>query len=166
MFYYNQMDYGNIKYDNPSTSATETVKTSGCGVCAPCIALNNLAGREVYTVAQMAKLSLASKARDNSGTNLNTLLKAVCREHKEFSFTVTSDSAKVAQHIKDGGMVIVNQGDSYNVFSTAGHYVVAYKTVGSDIEVLDPQMYDGKYDAYSRPKRIVKKNCQRLRGQR
>ena len=65
MFYYNQMDYENIKYDNPSTSKVETIKASGCGVCAPCIAVNNLVGSELYSVSRMTKLSLDCGARDN-----------------------------------------------------------------------------------------------------
>lgn len=157
MFYYNQMDYDNIKYDNPSTSKVETIRTSGCGVCAPCIAVNNLVGSELYSVSKMTKLSLASGARDNSGTNLNTLLKAVCREHSNLSFTTTTDENKVISHIKAGGMVIANQGDAYNVFSSAGHFVVLDKMEGSNINVIDPQLYSGKYDDFDRPNRIVRK---------
>lgn len=157
MFYYNQMDYENIKYDNPSTSKVETVKTSGCGVCAPCIAVNNLVGKELYSVSQMTKLSLDSGARDNWGTNLNTLLKAICREHSNLSFTTTTDENKVISHIKTGGIVIANQGDAYNVFSSAGHYVVLDRMDGSNINVIDPQLYSGKYDDFDRPNRIVRK---------
>ena len=157
MYYYSQMDYENIKYDNPSTSKVETVKSSGCGVCAPCIAINNLVGSELYTVSKMTKLSLECGARDNWGTNLNTLLKAVCREHSNLSFTTTTDESKVVSHIKAGGIVIANQGDAYNVFSSAGHYVVLNKMDGSNINVIDPQLYSGKYDDFDRPNRIVRK---------
>ena len=141
MFYYNQMDY----------------ETSGCGVCAPCIAVNNLVGSELYSVSRMTKLSLDCGARDNSGTNLNTLLKAVCREHSNLSFTTTTDENKVISHIKAGGIVIANQGDAYNVFSSAGHFVVLDKMEGSNINVIDPQLYSGKYDDFDRPNRIVRK---------
>ncbi len=157
MYYYNQMDYENIKYDNPSTSKVETIKTSGCGVCVTCIAVNNIVGSELYTVTEMTKLSLKSGARDNWGTNLNTLLKAVCKEHPNLSFTTTTDENKALSHIKSGGLVIANQGDAYNVFSTAGHYVVLDKMVGANVNAIDPQLYSGKYDDYDRPNRIVKK---------
>lgn len=157
MFYYNQNDYTDINYDRPNTSVIETVATSGCGPVVACIAVNNLAGKEIFTVKSMAKFSLDNGARDNSGTNLDTLLKAICNKYKDFSFTTTNDENAVVKHIKAGGAVISNQGDSYNVFSTAGHYVAAFKMNGNDIEIIDPQMYSGKYDAYSRPKRIVKK---------
>lgn len=159
MYYYNQTDYDYIKYDNKSTTAVETLKLSGCGPVAACIAVNNLAGKELFTVQSMTDLSLSSGARDNSGTNMTTLVKAICKKYSDFSYTATTDENKVVSHIKSGGVAIVNQGDSYNVFSTAGHFVVAYRMSGSDIEVLDPQMYGGKYDAYSRPQRIVKKTA-------
>lgn len=157
MFYYNQNDYPNVKYDRPSTSAVETVKTSGCGPVAACIIINSLIGKELYTVSQMAKFSIDNSARDSSGTNMLTLLKAICKANPDFSFVTTTSETQLVAHIKKGGMAICNQGDVYNVFSTAGHYVIAYKMSGSNIEILDPQMYNGKYDAYNRPKRIVKK---------
>lgn len=157
MYYYNQENYNSVGYDNPSTSKKETIKTSGCGVCSACMVFNNLAGKELYTVAQMAKFSLSNGCRDNYGTNVKSLLTALCKANKAFSFTTTTDESKLVAHLKKGGMAIANQGDSYNVFSTAGHFVVAYKMSGNNIQVLDPQMYNGKYDAYSRPSRIVKK---------
>lgn len=157
LYYYNQTDYPNIAYDNPNTSKKENISTSGCGPVAACIAVNTLAGKELYTVSKMAKLSLSCGARDNSGTNLKTLLDEICFVNKDFKYTTTTDENKVVSHLKSGGMAIVNQGDVYNVFSTAGHFVVAYRMSGSNIEILDPQMYSGKYDSYSRPKRIVKK---------
>lgn len=157
MYYCNQMDYEGIKYDNPSTSRVETIKTSGCGVCAACIAVNNLVGSNLYTVNEMTRLSLSCGARDNSGTNVNTLLKAVCREYPNLSFTTTVDENKVVSHIKAGGMVIANQGDAYNVFSSAGHFVVLDKMVGSNVNAIDPQLYSGKYDDFDRPNRIIKK---------
>ncbi len=158
MYYYNQNDYPDIKYDRPNTTVVETVKTSGCGVCAACIVFNNLAGRELYTVNTMAQFSVKNGARDNSGTNINTLFTALCKKNTAFSLKTTNSEAEVVNHLKKGGIAVCNQGDSYNVFSTAGHFVVAYKAKDNDsIEILDPQMYSGKYDAYNRPQRIEKK---------
>lgn len=157
MYYYNQEHYNSVGYDNPNTKKKETIKTSGCGVCSSCMVFNNLAGKELYTVAKMAKFSLSHGCRDNYGTNVKKLLTELCKANKGFSFTTTTNENKLVAHLKKGGMAIANQGNVYNVFSTAGHFVVAYKMKGKNIQVLDPQMYSGKYDAYSRPKRIVKK---------
>lgn len=157
MFYYNQLDYPNVNYDRPGTSKIETVATSGCGVCTAAMIFNNLAGKELYTVKQMAEFSVKNGARGDNGTIMSVLLDALCRKNKNFSYTTTSDEAKLVSHLKAGGMAAVNQGDSYDVFSSAGHFVVAYKMNGSNIEILDPYMYDGKYSRGKRPDRIVKK---------
>lgn len=155
MYYYNQMNYNNIPYAYKGNG--KTIKTSGCGVCAACITINNLIGKELYTVKQMAEFAIKNGARDSSGTNETTLLKALCKAISGLSFTTTNDESKLVSHLKAGGIAIANQGDAYNVFSTAGHFVVCYRMSGNNIEVIDPQMYSGKYDAYNRPKRIIKK---------
>ena len=157
LMYYNQNNYSNVRYDNPNTSKVETISSSGCGVASACIAFNTLAGKELYSIKAMAEFSLKNGARDNSGTNMLTLLKALCRENKAFTYKTTNNIDELKKHLKNGGMAIANQGDCYNVFSTAGHYVVPWKMSGYNINVVDPQMYSGKYNAYSRPQRIVSK---------
>ena len=156
-YYYNQRDYSYVPYDNPNTSKKETVATSGCGVCSACMVFNNLAQKVLYTVPAMAKFSINCGARDNSGTNEKTLLNALCKANKGFSWRGTTDVNELVKHLKSGGMAICNQGDVYNIFSTAGHFVVADRMVGNAVDILDPDMYAGKYDAYDRPNRIVSK---------
>ena len=157
LMYYNQNNYSNVKYDNPSTSKVETISSSGCGVAAACIVFNTLAGKELYTISKMAEFSLKNGARDNSGTNMLTLLKALCKENTAFTYKTTNSIDELKKHLQNGGMAIANQGDCYNVFSTAGHYIVPWKMNGNNVNVVDPQMYSGKYDSYSRPQRIVAK---------
>lgn len=157
MFYYNQLDYPNIKYDRSGTSKIETIATSGCGVCTAAMIFNNLAGKELYTVKKMADFSIKNGARGENGTIMSVLLEALCKANKSFSYTTTSDESKLVSHLRAGGMAAVNQGSSYDVFSSAGHFVVAYKLNGDNIEILDPYMYEGKYSRGSRPDRIVKK---------
>lgn len=155
--YYNQCNYSNVGYDNPNTSKYETIATSGCGVCAACMAFNTLMGRELYSVKAMADFAMKNKARDNSGTNMVTLLKALCKAQPNYSYKTTNDINAVVNHLKNGGMAILNQGDVYNVFSTAGHFVVADKMVANNINILDPYMYGGKYtNSATRRNRIVK----------
>ena len=156
-YYYNQNNYSGVSYDNPNTAKKETVASGGCGVCSAAMVVNNLAGKELYTIPQMAAFSLKTKARDNSGTNMVTLLNALLKANKGFSYTTTGSEDKLIAHLKKGGMAIANQGDRYNVFSTAGHFVVCVRMVGNNIEVYDPSMYAGKYDRSPRPQRIIKK---------
>lgn len=157
MYYYNQYNYPKVPYDNPSTTKKEYIEKSGCGVCSAAMVINSLAGKELYTIEAMAKFSLANKARDNSGTNMVTLLSALCKTNKGFSYETTGSEDKLIAHLKKGGLAIANQGDNYNVFSDAGHFVVAVRMVGNNIEVFDPSMYAGKYDKNPRPQRIVQK---------
>ena len=146
-YYYNQGNFANVSYDNPTTAKKETIASSGCGVCSTAIVVNNLARKQLCTVASLARFSLAHKARDNYGTNIYTLLDAVCKANSHFYYSVTADEQKLLRHLKSGGMAILNQGESYRVFSNGGHYVVAYKAVGENVEVFDPYAYEGKYSA-------------------
>lgn len=162
-FYYNQNDYGDIKYDKPTTKKVETVKSSGCGVCCALMALNNLYNKKVMTVAEMANFSLKNNARDNTGTNMNTLLKALEKKYA-IKYAFTTDVNKVVKALKNGKIVILNQSDSkYEVFSSSGHYVYAYKCNGDDIYVYDSAY---TYDRYKKsPKKdrikaeITRKGC-------
>ncbi|MBR6393043.1 MAG: hypothetical protein IKS12_07125 [Eubacterium sp.] len=156
LFYNNQRNYKNLSYNKPDGSSA-TISSSGCGVVSACIAINTLAQKSLFSVAEMRDLSKSCGARIMNGTNEITLLNAICKKHSAFSYTTTRDVNKLVEHLKKGGVAICNQGDAYNIFSTSGHYVCAWRMVGNNIEVADPSMYSGKYDTAPRPKRIVKK---------
>lgn len=154
MYYYNQRDYGNVPYNRPNGDK-KMVAESGCGVCAACIAINNLIGRELFSVASMAKFSVDNGGRDNYGTDMTALLNAICKKYPDFSYKTSNSETDLVNHIKKGGMVIINQGDSYNLFSTAGHFVTAVQMFGNDIvDIYDPDLYDGKYSSYGRENKI------------
>lgn len=157
-FIYNQNDYANLAYNKPN-GEKKTIASSGCGVVSSCIAVNSIVGKELYTVKQMRDLSLNCGARTNNGTAVNVLLNAIVKKVVGLSYSTTSDEDKLIKHLKNGGVAIANQGSSYNVFSTAGHFVVCVAMSGDNIEVIDAQMYSGKYDRSPRPKRIVKKTA-------
>lgn len=156
IYYFNQLNYGNTPYNKPNGTHA-TVKSGGCGVVSATIVFDTLAGKELYTPPTMAKFSIAHGARTNDGTNEATLLNALCKANNGFSWRGTRDVNELVKHLQTGGMAICNQGSAYNVFSTAGHYVVAYGMDGKNIEVADPSNTSTKYDKYNRPKRIVKK---------
>lgn len=156
MFYYNQCDYAKIKYPS-SAHPKATIKSGGCGVVSTLILVNNLAGKELYTVQTMRDLAIKSGARVAEGTDVSVLLNAVKKNYRGFSYKTTSSETDLINHLKAGGMAIVHQGNAYNVFSTAGHYVTAVGMSGDNIEIYDPYMYTGKYSTSPRNKRIVKK---------
>lgn len=155
MFYYNQNDYGDLSYNKPDGTKA-TIASGGCGVVSACIAVNNACGKELYTVKQMRDLAQSCGARTNNGTDMDKLLKAVCKAHHELSYKSTQLNKELLSHLEKGGKAVINQGDAYNVFSTAGHFVAAVQLFENDVvDVYDPQMYAGKYQQYSRPQRIV-----------
>lgn len=156
MFYYNQCDYSKITYPS-SGHPKATIKSGGCGVVSTLILVNNLAGKELYTVQSMRDLAIKSGARVAEGTAVYVLLNAVKKAYRGFSYTTTSSEADLIKHLKAGGMAIVHQGNDYNVFSSAGHYVTAVSMNGDNIEIYDPYMYTGKYSSSPRSSRIVKK---------
>ena len=157
MFFYNQRNYSHVDYSKPDGTAA-TVKSGGCGVCSALMVLNNLYGKEIMSVAQMAAFSKACGARVSNGTDMARLLTALSKKYA-VTYKTTSLNKELLAHLKAGGMAIINQGDSYNVFSTAGHFVAAHSVVnGEVIRCLDPDLYAGKYTAYSRPQRIVKQS--------
>lgn len=155
MFFYNQRNYENVDYSKPNGQKA-TVKSGGCGVCSALMALNNLYGKEVMTVKQMADFSKANGGRNNYGTDLFALLNALCKKY-DLTYKTTSLNKDLLAHLKAGGVAIINQGESYNVFSTAGHFVLCLNIVeGETIRCLDPDLYSGKYQSYNRQQRIVK----------
>ena len=158
LFYYNQNDYDNLSYNKPDGSSA-TIASGGCGVVSACIAINTLAQKTVFTVRQMRDFAKACGARVYDGTDESTLLTAFCKKHTAFSYKTSNNVNELVKHLKSGGVAICNQGDAFNVFSTAGHFVCAWRMVGSNIDVADPSMYSGKYDKSPRPNRIVKKTA-------
>ncbi|MBE6818830.1 MAG: hypothetical protein E7517_06720, partial [Ruminococcaceae bacterium] len=115
MFFYNQLDYAHVDYSKPDGSPA-TVKSGGCGVCSALMVLNNLYGKEVMTVAQMAQFAKDCGARGYDGTDMATLLAALSKKYA-ISYKATVYNKELLAHLKAGGMAVINQGDRYNVFS-------------------------------------------------
>ena len=155
MFYYNQRNYENITYPS-SNHKNATIKSGGCGVCSTAIVVNNLAGKELFTVKSMRDLAIDSGARVAEGTDVNKLLKAIEKKYPKFTHKITNSEDELIKHLKAGGMAIANQGNKYNVFSNAGHFIACVGMSGNNIEVYDSDMYSGKYNTKTRQARIVK----------
>lgn len=152
--YMNQRNYGFVKYPS-KTHPDATCATSGCGPVSVAIVLDNFKGFEWFTVPEICEYSISHGCRDNEGTNVEKLLKCICSNANGFSYRVTNNINDLQVHLSNGGMALLNQGDSYNVFSNAGHFVSAVGISGDVVEVYDPYMYSGKYHTKSRQSRIV-----------
>lgn len=157
MFYYNQHDYSNVPYDRKSTAKVENISTSGCGVCSSAMAINNLAGKEIFTIKSLAEFSIKNGARDEGGTVMVTLLNAICKKYKDFSYKKTEKGADLVKHLANGGVAIVHQGNkNYPLLSTGGHYCYAYKVDGDNVYIADPAYTSTRYTTDFRKSHIVK----------
>ena len=157
-FYYNQNKYENVPYNKPN-GTVKNIKTSGCGVCCATMVVNNLVGKEIYTIKSMAELSKKCGARTNNGTDVEKLLTELCKDVKGLSFECTEITDKLVNHLIKGGVAILHQGggkNNYNVFSTEGHYVYAYGiTDKQGIKVADSAYTNNRYKASPRKNRII-----------
>jgi len=137
--YYNQNNYSNIPY--PSLELPNaTVKTGGCGVVSSVIIINNMTDK-IVTPEFMAKYSIAHNARNNGGTDLHVLAKAICLDYG-LTFKTTIDENQLMNHLKSGGMAICNVGGNRSgyigVFSNGGHFIVAAGlTTDGKVIILD-----------------------------
>ena len=154
-FYYNQNDYEKVPYNKPN-GEKKNIKTSGCGVCSTAMAINNLMGKERYTISELATLSRQCGARINNGTNIKKLLDKICELNKSFKYDNTEYTKDLIKHLKNGGVAILHQGDKYNVFSSSGHFVYAYGLdTNGNIKVADPANTENRYKTKPRCNRIV-----------
>lgn len=152
--YFNQKNYPEVKYPS-KTHPNATCATSGCGPVSVAIVLDTFKGFEWFTVPEICEFSIEHGARENEGTNVNTLLKEICKYPNGFSYVTTNNIDILCKHLKNGGMAVINQGDKYNVFSNAGHFVACVGISGDIVEVYDPYMYSGKYNTKTRKIRTV-----------
>lgn len=157
MIYFNQNNYGGVKYPAPGYP-NATVKSGGCGPTCAAMIVSNLTGQVVDPKA-MAAFAIQHGARVSGGTDMDKLAKAIC-EHYGLQFKTTSDENTLLAHLKAGGMAIANvggnRGNYTGVFSDGGHYVVA-AGVASDgrIVILDPGYYAGKFNKAGRKGKVT-----------
>lgn len=153
-YFYNQLDYGNYQYDMPNGTKA-TVKSGGCGLCSALNAINNMAGKEIYTVKTIRDFAQKTGARVVGGTDEVKLWKEICKAHKEFSIKTTNSENELIAHLKKGGYAILHQGSAYNVFSTSGHFVCACGMEGNKVKVLDSSYTSTKYKTAPRKNRAT-----------
>lgn len=120
-----------------------TVWNSGCGPASLCNALDWL-GLGKYTVGQMCKYSESVGARVDGGTDMHKLLEHAASKYK-FTYKTSNDNTELLQHLKNGGVAIMNNGTEYPLFSSGGHFVCAVRASGENVTVMDSYWYSGKY---------------------
>ena len=157
MIYYNQRNYGDIKYPAAGYESA-TVKTSGCGPVSMSMVIENL-GAGSFPPEKSVALALSSGARVSGGTDMEKLAKAVCERFAVKYSTTTSGDTAFSKMRYDKAIVICNVkgnvGSYKGLFSDSGHYVVAAGIGEVYVTVLDPYLYPGKFDTAARRGRAV-----------
>ena len=131
---YRHIDYGG-----------NSIYNSGCGPASLANALMVLDVADI-TVADACKFAVSCGARiKGAGTDMHTLLSAATKKWK-ITYGVTSSNSRLATHLRAGGVAIVNQGSSYEVFSNGGHFVVAASIDNNDnVTIIDSYWNSNKY---------------------
>lgn len=155
--YFNQNNYANVPYPSPSLPKA-TVKSGGCGVVCASMIVSNLTDQTVLP-PQMATYAMQKKARVSGGTDMNVLARALSADYG-LPFKTTNDENLLREHLKSGGMAVANVGGNRSgyvgVFSDGGHYVVvAGLTDDGKVIVLDPGLYNGKFNKTGRKGKVT-----------
>lgn len=155
----NQNNYPSLLYDRQSTPFKETIKTSGCGVCAVFNAVSNLRGRRYSSINTITTEFLRCSARTENGTDVGVGMRYLSSVYGGFSFK-KADFKALKSHLKKGNTAILcTSGGALapaGLFSTSGHYIAAvgaYEQGGvMYVDILDSGLYKGKYSLYGREK--------------
>lgn len=98
-------------------------------------------------------------ARISYGSDMLAMADELCRRYP-LTYELTNDAGKMLQFLKDKqGMVIANSGgnreDYTGVFTRGGHFIVLAEARGRQIVVLDPNLYEGKFEEPGREGKVT-----------
>jgi hypothetical protein len=128
-----QYNYGNVVYcDNIPPVATETVKTSGCGIVASVMMLNAFGVK--VTVQELAKISMDQRFRVSSGTAW-ALFPFIAKKY-DLQMVQTDDMETVKKALQDGALAVCSMGPG--TFTKSGHFILAYDYSNGCLYFNDP----------------------------
>lgn len=166
MRYYNQTNYPHVPYptltDLPELGRSDTtVRDAGCGLCASCMVVENMTGRE-FPLIDCLELSINVNANHSPGTDL-TVLGPYIAERFDLDLVITDDPELLRAHLKKGYMAVAcsagdrPEEDYIGVFSHGGHFiaVVGIEEDGEHITVLDPSLMPDKYQEDGRRDKVI-----------
>ena len=168
MKYINQLEYPHIPY--PTQVRVEgfaphgdssTVKTSGCGLCTMCMAIELLTDTTLE-VEECVRISCECGANHSTGTDMN-IFGPVIAEKFGISHSKTSDLNEAIRHLQEGGVIIVYagvpEGKEIGLFTKGGHYILLISTDGKEFCFLDPSYSPEKFKIPEREGRVNEKNA-------
>lgn len=158
MYKFNQNDkkWGDVIYSS-KIPHTETIKSSGCGICSAAMIISNLTDTYIEP-PKIAEYSVKNGFRvDGVGTAF-ALYPAIATKYN-LSCVQTGDISKAIECIKKGGMVVCStSGGENKLFSSGGHLFVMTGVSGDEVEFYDVGIYSGKYNTIYRKARCKVKN--------
>lgn len=165
MRFVNQNDYPDMKYltvtDNPGDpyGTTTTVKSSACGPCAAIMALDRLCTDYQFDVEDAINLSYETGANHQKGTDGKLYFPAFANKF-HLRYESTNDLSDVDKCLRTCGVAIAlvaNRTDEgyVSVFTRKEHYITLIgKRCDGLYEILDPNLYDGKFEEPDRKGRV------------
>ena len=168
MKYINQLEYPHIPYPTcvkseeyaPSGKPT-TVKSSGCGLCSVCMAIDLLTDTNL-DIEECVRMSMDCVANHSRGTDMN-ILGPVVAEKFGLEYSKTSELPEAIAHLEAGGVIVVHvgvpEGREIGLFTKGGHYMLLISTDGKEFCILDPSYNEEKYEIPERAGKVNTKNA-------
>lgn len=165
-----QLDYPNISYITRTSLQGEdyergqktTVRSSGCGLCAAVMVLDQLLPDAAFSLEEAVQLSYDSGANTVVGTNYACFAPAFAKKFK-LKVQASMDVEDLQNCLRTGGAaVILVRGDrngQEGLFTNRGHYITAVaEEPDGRIAILDPSLKPGKFDSPDRKDKVELKN--------
>ena len=168
MKYINQLEYPHLPYPTrvkmegiPEERRNTTVKSSGCGLCSACMAVDLLTDKTLE-IEECVRISMDCVANHRRGTDM-TILGPVIAEKFNLSYSSTQDVSEAIEHLRAGGVIVVHvavpEGAPTGLFTKGGHYMLLVATDGKEFCILDPSYTPEKYKIPERAGRVNEANA-------
>lgn len=161
MIYIDQKQYAHVPYYNRADlggplPGRGTVATSGCGMCCLCMAVDHLT-MESLAIEEAVRLAESSGANKGNGTSLRVLAPVVA-ERFGLRYQGSDSREDVVACLRSGGRVIANAAGDRDgkpgLFSHRQHYILLISTDGEQVCILDPYLYEGKFEEEGRAGKV------------
>ena len=148
--YYNQLDsrWKNHPYPASGGYENKTCGTSGCGTT--CGAMIVSSCREYINPAQMCDISRENGYRVPGGTSDG--LFSYISKRWNIEMKILHSSFEAHQACKNGWFVAI--ACAKGLWTTDGHFILAVGANDTEIEIYDPYLYAGKFNAYGRQGKV------------
>lgn len=136
---------------------TETIKSSGCGVCSACVVISNLTNN-IIEPPEMARYAVKNGFRIDGVGTAHSLYPAIAKKYN-LKCIQSYDINDAVECVRNGGIVVCStNGGANKLFSTGGHLFVMSDCIGNDCEFVDSDNYPGKYQISYRKQRCYEKD--------